>query len=235
MQPRQLTVHNASIATATVEIKTLTVSGKQVTLAVYRQLQQERLVNEDGTLAGVPWGRVNYCSEWNLNGRNFKCNIDGLNHWHIVWQKGEELCRSLSQSKLSFDVFRPAAGQRFRDSAILEMLKGRTEFFDGRPACVIEDHVPEFKFEAYDGTIVYVGCSELANRVLRVREYGPSHEQRFSQLLVHLEAQVAEYGKSTDELYEDFRADVNKELVRRQRCRESHDSLAQLPQLFIAV
>lgn len=42
--PKQLTVHNATITTAAVEVKTLTISGKQVTLAVFRQLREEQLI-----------------------------------------------------------------------------------------------------------------------------------------------------------------------------------------------
>lgn len=81
--PTPLTVHNAEIHTATVEIKTLTVSGKQVTLAVFRQLQKEPLMGQGGALRGVPWGYVNYhpqCVE-----------VDRYPHWHVVWQKGAEL------------------------------------------------------------------------------------------------------------------------------------------------
>jgi hypothetical protein len=40
---RPLTPQTAQITTASVEIKTLTVSGKQVTMAVFRQLYQEPL------------------------------------------------------------------------------------------------------------------------------------------------------------------------------------------------
>lgn len=82
----QLSVRNAQIATAAVEIKTLTVSGKQVTLAVFRQLIEEQLIDEDkGTLCGVPWGTVNYHPD--------KCG-DAATHLHVVWQKGDELRRS---------------------------------------------------------------------------------------------------------------------------------------------
>jgi hypothetical protein len=34
--------------------------GKQVTLDVFRQLQDAVLINHDGSLAGPPWGMVNY-------------------------------------------------------------------------------------------------------------------------------------------------------------------------------
>lgn len=79
-----LTTHEASVKTASVEIKALTVSGKQVTLAVFRQLKNEQLIDTyTGKLVGTPWGTVNYffgdCRD---------------NHLHIVWQKGDELRRS---------------------------------------------------------------------------------------------------------------------------------------------
>jgi hypothetical protein len=79
----QLTVHNAEIKTATVEIKSLTVSGKQVTLAVFRQLIEAELVDYDGNFAGLPWGTVNY--------HPGKC--DDKTHRHVVWQQGDELRR----------------------------------------------------------------------------------------------------------------------------------------------
>jgi hypothetical protein len=81
-----LTVHNAEIRTATVEIKTLTVSGKQVTLAVFRQLREEPLIGDDGTLNGTPWGTVNYHPD--------KCGDEPGVHRHVVWQRGTDLLRS---------------------------------------------------------------------------------------------------------------------------------------------
>jgi hypothetical protein len=45
MVTKPLTVHNAEIRTAAVEVNTLTISGKQVTLAVFRQLQEEPIVH----------------------------------------------------------------------------------------------------------------------------------------------------------------------------------------------
>ncbi len=79
-----LTVHNAEVKTAAVEIKALTVSGKQVTLAVFRQLREEPLISVDGTFNGDPWGVVNYHPD--------KC-ADGNEHWHVVWQHGSDLLR----------------------------------------------------------------------------------------------------------------------------------------------
>ena len=91
---RTLTVHNAEITTATVEVKTLTISGKQVTLAVFRQLP--RRFPPDGS--GVLWGRVNYHPD--------KCEPGSYDrerqrvrpyHCHFVWQSGNELFRGVCE------------------------------------------------------------------------------------------------------------------------------------------
>jgi hypothetical protein len=81
---RRITTKEATIKTAAVEVKTLTISGKQVTLAVFRQLQREDLIDPvEVQLRGVPWGLVNYfwggCREYS--------------HLHVVWQDGDELRR----------------------------------------------------------------------------------------------------------------------------------------------
>jgi hypothetical protein len=82
----QLTVQNAQVSTATVEIKTLTVSGRQVTLALFRQFIEAPLIAKDGKLAGVAWGTVNYHPDNNCR--------DDPPHWHVVWQLDDELRRS---------------------------------------------------------------------------------------------------------------------------------------------
>lgn len=83
----KINVSEAMVKTAAVEIKTLTISGKQVTLAVFRQLQEEALIDpKTCKLNGVPWGRVNYHPDQS-------CKDTG-EHIHVVWQKGSELRRS---------------------------------------------------------------------------------------------------------------------------------------------
>jgi CRISPR/Cas system-associated endonuclease Cas1 len=88
---RRITTHEASIKTATVEVKALTISGKQVTLSVFRQLQNEELIGYfSGQLKGVPWGRVNY---------NPGDCVEDVPHIHVVWQQGSELRRSCVRVK----------------------------------------------------------------------------------------------------------------------------------------
>ncbi len=88
-----ITVENAQIKTSAVEIKTLTVSGKQVTLSVFRQIQEENIFDHGSlTLKGIPWGNINY-----FFGSDKSCS--GTNWFNIVWQKGKELRRCALRKK----------------------------------------------------------------------------------------------------------------------------------------
>lgn len=77
-------VKEATVKTANVEVKVLAISGRQVTMSVFRQLSQEELLSATASYNGLPWGRVNYF--WG------KC-VSDEEHLHIVWQKGNELRR----------------------------------------------------------------------------------------------------------------------------------------------
>lgn len=94
---KTLTVHNAEIHTATVEIRTLTISGKQVTLAVFRQLEQVNWLDANGDPRGMPWGRVNYCPGGACWAQYVSDGWGGTErngwHLHLVWQSGTELRR----------------------------------------------------------------------------------------------------------------------------------------------
>jgi hypothetical protein len=87
---KKLDAEHAVIHTATVEVKTLTISGKQVTLAVFRQLPEREIIDpQTGNLCGIPWGLVNYhfkdCEAWMKD-----------DHLHVVWQSGGVLYRSMT-------------------------------------------------------------------------------------------------------------------------------------------
>ncbi|MDX3753998.1 hypothetical protein [Streptomyces sp. AK02-04a] len=86
MTGKQLTPQNATVTTATITVQALTIGKKQVTLAVFRQLEDANIIKTlDASLAGEPWGRVNYHPD--------KC-ADEKEHIHVVWQKGDELRRA---------------------------------------------------------------------------------------------------------------------------------------------
>lgn len=82
--PTVLDKRHATVHTAAIDVKIMRLDKKQVTLSVFRQLDEELIFNADGTLRGTPWGRVNYTWKGNKNGTVF----------HVVWQDGDKLKRS---------------------------------------------------------------------------------------------------------------------------------------------
>lgn len=118
---KTLDVHTAELITAAVEVKSMTIRGKQVTLAVFRQLEEKPLLLEDGSLAGVPWGRVNYHPD--------KCADTGA-HMHVVWQDGSELRRARVQAKPRFGTFWPAGNDFVSTGFLLWLLGYETKFWD---------------------------------------------------------------------------------------------------------
>ena len=86
---RKLDTHQATVQTATVEVKTLTIGRRQVTLSVFRQLiDTPPLIDVlEGEFNGPPWGRVHYFPP--------PCNdLADTGHLHVVWQFGGELRRA---------------------------------------------------------------------------------------------------------------------------------------------
>lgn len=79
-----LEISRAELKTLSVEIKALTVSGKQMSLSVFRQLDQAGWLSLiTGAEGGTLWGRVEY----------FWDECKKSDHLHIVWQEGNSLFR----------------------------------------------------------------------------------------------------------------------------------------------
>ena len=73
-----VTVDTASIASATVTINTLTISGKQVTLDVFRQLQDAVLINHDGRPRDRP-------GEWSTITKSHATSLTSMRMWCGSW------------------------------------------------------------------------------------------------------------------------------------------------------
>ncbi len=103
----QIDIKEAVVRTATVQIKTLAIAGKQMTLSVFRQLDRELLINDQRLLNGIPWGRVNYHppSMWCPDGR----------HLHIIWSRGNRLYRDTV-------TWKPLYGQIYGELERLDQL-----------------------------------------------------------------------------------------------------------------
>ncbi len=75
---------HAVIHTGSIDVKIMRLEKRQVTMAVFRQLDVGLLFLSDSSLRGEPWGRVNYTWKDNPHGTGF----------HVVWQDGDCLKRS---------------------------------------------------------------------------------------------------------------------------------------------
>ncbi|MEU5958743.1 hypothetical protein [Streptomyces sp. NPDC047525] len=225
MTGKQLTAQNATITTASVEVKTLTIKGKQVTLAVFRQLKEEPLIAEDGTLLGGPWGIVNYHPD--------KC-ADAPEHLHVVWQKGDELRRSAVQM--------PHAGYHSHPLADMyvaaRIIEGTAHAPWGAPeypdTLRLGEKVPG-GWTFYQagrflvGTMMYEGKISAGTQEnwRRGNPVDPPLVETFRDALVSLDiAPSATTGATAAKLID---------LIPAEQYQETVDKLTELPQLFIAV
>lgn len=275
---KQLTTQNATITTAAVEVKILTISGKQVTLAVFRQLKEEPLIAEDGTLNGEPWGSVNYHPD--------KCS-DAAEHLHVVWQKGAELRRSNVAAVPNFDLvfpdghqagthwYRSTAANRYLTSLVYAGLRaGRKPLLSPLPRdsnkfdtymaklelpaelSETEDFpvigtVPQAAVDAANLFAAYQfakaeidrGLSDYERttppewqaKIIAQRHTTASHQRhQYDKAMGVLGAAVERCGGFVDTKCA-YTAEIRAEESRRQRHRDAHAALTELPQLFIAV
>ena len=141
---KKVDVSQAQLKTVNIEIKAITLNNKQMTLAVYKQLKQEDLIewtlkdmdnskaSLKGALKGIPWGIVNYCADCSKETKEEE-------HFHVIWQKGKELrrCTILKEHeevlkfKLSNRLLSLARGRKqisfnsstYADKVLLELRK----------------------------------------------------------------------------------------------------------------
>lgn len=239
---KQLTTQDATITTAAVEVKALTISGRQVTQSVFRQLLEEPLIAEDGTLNGQPWGMVNYHPD--------RCG-DRDPHWHVVWQKDDELRRSHVLRDFDGRRFSCMEGHAFLSAHIREVLEGRPRYFsqdmptfDGGYGITLSKEADFPVYMQYDRSLYY--AISAWDSLQRTRErYGEGDSEWAKGLVTDAEKKVAEEIEKlssappepteVDELFAAYKASVQIETDRRQRHRDTRAALADLPQLFIAV
>jgi phage terminase large subunit-like protein len=155
----------------------------------------------------------------------------------------------------TFGEFWPDEADCFLDSVVLQLAAtGTTRFFRGEPpidrwayardgVSIGEKHNLVVRAELSEkGAEVARALVQLRSATARHREASdPAYAaERLAQAKQHLDeaARVLqqELGEhSIEELFADYRRVVDEELARRQRHHEVRDSLAALPQLFIAV
>ncbi|MFC8667071.1 hypothetical protein [Streptomyces sp. NPDC057199] len=240
---KQLTTQNATITTAAVEVRTLTITGKQVTLAVFRQLREEPLIADDGTLNGTPWGYVNYHPD--------KCADDRRKHWHFVWQQGQDLLRSRVDHELTRTSWGCDEGDAFFAAHAREVFEGRGRYFDGRLPAVDNDLTALLHREAPFPVTMTLDLGQApayfmweewrsaADKLAKSGDalaapYEESRRRKLAQAVEGFSCALPEPGE-VDELYTAYKQKLAREAERRQQHQQVRVGLAQLPQLFIAV
>jgi hypothetical protein len=143
MSAKPLMVHNAELSTASISVRILQIEGKQVTLAVFRQLLEEHIVDENCNLKGTPWGHVNYLLD---DTANFRGAIN------LLWQKGTELRRCILYPKMYRQPF------RFREKPISwpendETKLKMAKYLEERNAALAEYEKEQQTFAAYEEVV----------------------------------------------------------------------------------
>jgi len=239
--PTALTTENATITTVAVTIHALKIGTKQVTQSVFKQLPEEPLIAQDGTLNGVPWGRVNWHPD--------KC-AEFPAHWHIVWQRGGELLRS----RVEQDPFAPGGAEAdFRCAEADRLLTARVHAWlltckgpSPLDNPLIHTRVAGTYRRRYaqdnERPITVMGIPVLASASIAAvaahRDQAgiyPSRPFERGTARAVLAAEVDGYGVSRDQLWADLETVVAIEAARRERHRDTRAALSELPQLFIAV
>jgi len=200
-----LTVHNAEVKTAAVEIRTLTISGKQVSLAVFRQLVEADLIDsESGLFRGQPWGVVNYHPD--------KVCATASDHRHVVWQLDSELRRAAVPAPR----FNRRSNAFFEEGGYIQAAYCANGHL--LPAWADAKRDPESG--DYDVYFQFDGLQCVALQPSGPAPWASSDHQCTT---------------NADEQRGWLKSDVAEELARRRQIEARWAEIVALPQLFIAV
>jgi hypothetical protein len=134
-----LAAHEAIIQTASVNIQTLRVGKKQVTMGLFRQLPRDTLLDpETLQLRGVPWGHVHYW--WDGDGSVTYSSLTRSAKLHVVWQLGEVLKRAVvyeTPHGAPIDALECQHRARLEDWALLQVARAEHVVAVSSAACQI--------------------------------------------------------------------------------------------------
>lgn len=234
-QIKSINVTDVTLKTATVEVKSLTLNNKQVTLAVFRQLKEETLIDaETCELRGTPWGVVNYHPD--------RC-ADEPPHLHVVWQKGAELRRALVPQTLSIGSVRQDKYEDARAIALLSLFVVRKA---GNPNVELQTHpAGKIRFTILEKTFCYDENEIVQGRLFKVSVAAAlindwNFRKEFELLEKLMETtptpftaeDIAALAISLLQEYEEEKRFVEN---LRNTYKNLYTDLKALPQLFIAV
>ena len=231
----KISAHEATVKTASVEIKSLTVQGKQVTLSVFRQLQKEDVIDRHrGKLKGEPWGTVNYfwkdCGWYSSDA-----------HTHVVWQKGEELRRACVEAQPNKSGVNQAPINE-AEALLARVLAYQTIKYGWKPSSVPQGGERSIKVSWSQGRGETLSCRDTGH-LFDIWRHGPEKKIRIweERSLTYGGALTAEvFPDGTDSYdYDEAVASINYDLALYHEARNCYDksfkTLRALDQLFIAV
>jgi hypothetical protein len=230
---KTIATQEAVIQTVSVEIKTLTLSGK-MTLAVFRQLQREPLFDlRTRDIQGVPWGWVNYHKD-----------CPSTEHFHVIWQKGSELRKDYVYERYHGDVLDDLRSEwlSLRRCWLIFRVEDEEPTMEGQPVSEVSYVPSEGKIGFSSDAGVYTMDREDLNAIRehwkkkrQIRTWpvaGPSYEDlksRCERQVVQrgLESQAA-IGAKLDEISRESRS-------LHPWWLDQWEMIRSLDQLFIAV
>lgn len=226
-----VSVDQAKLSKVSVEIQVVRVGGRQMTLAVFRQLKREPLIDwKTLQLRGVPWGWVNYhrgCS-------------DDVEHLHIVWQDGNRLLRDdiyphhISHNPCWEENQRRAV-EALADAVVVRILRFGLNDEDSFWQEVIKNLKQAEVAKCPVGGI-NIRISTSNSNILREAVYflwnGSDKERANAEdLLRQKYGDIPEFQK----LWEEAQAAAAEVKKVSKKWNEVYSALKNLPQLFIAV
>lgn len=231
-----ITTKEATIQTFQVEIQTLRVNNKQVTMGLFRQLPLGRLIDNDTvTFNGIPWGHVQYW--WDSDGRT---DYKTYNKLHIVWQFGNTLQRSIVETDISL----------YLDTYETEEIIASTDYvLRTIPMCTdvqcLLDHnntwlmpTDNIRLNGKPWTI----WLSTRGEIIHVTEYLRQLRSPDPGIVQNAKKNYAEFlqhrgilHRQSDDLRKRHLASVEKTALYRARWESRIKELCDLPQLFIAV
>lgn len=221
-----VTIHNAKLKTVAVAINTITVDARQMTLAIFRQLIDEDLIGDEGALMGTPWGKVNY------HPKDDDCPM--CEHWHVVWQKGDQLRRTIVEQNLRDHHFGGSSiYSETAESYMLALfrdikLNGCTETMPIRVLDLTDSYESyTWRFERKGFKVIPYTRSSQQDKLfgqLKLSIQRGCHDWEFDQIKGDRRALLR---KIDDE--------IERHLIARKNLERSLSIISKLPQLFIAV
>jgi hypothetical protein len=213
-----ITIKEANISTLSVELKAIHLNSKQMTLSVFRQIQEENCFDEGFNLQGELWGTVNYF--WD------KCHQQNDTVFHVVWQKGNELrrCR-MSDIHERGDYWHCIENINWRFWGCLEYeLEEITKFLSGKKTALGKKrnaiHFPSY-YETEGKFFIDESWSAIW-RESKISDYKESTEI-FNKYLIRQ--------KEIEKLIPQKKIEAANYI---DNWRKSYQKIASLPQLYIA-